>query len=456
MALNVTSTFMPVNPGLRAFMIEEEKVTKDKLFSYLDKTIELDNVEEGEISIDSIKNLLKREITAEHLRKILDLENINYQNFIITLLELSYSSKTLKYYSMIFMLLDLSIVSPKIETLVLIEELFEIERIKVIEYLFYYLEERINFLLVDVKPNAGLGLVILRTCNSIRNRTSSFIFCGRISLFLGKLYGIDDKSCVNRLGIYNLENITKYNQSSDFWWLQDVFMNSSLLENKNYDFIRAVNSLLNVGSQKLTLNSFGSIDFSKTPKYLTKDDLLQFQLDDAYFFSTILIQLLMFLPCVPEKYTHITDMIPAWSKKIESFLPEYVRKSITYILDLEKFWINWKVINKCQSMKRSDVKLNSKPPIIRDFNCSFNNAEMNELWNVNDYSRKGSVPNINDYLEPLKDHLDPYNQIEEEYRLDNDPVYNWKALRLCVINNLEVLSKISDFKATLLFHKILK
>ena len=54
---------------------------------------------------------------------------------------------------------------------------------------------------------------LLRMCNNLLRRLSTLrntVFCGRIQLFLAQLLPLDEKSALNIMGAFNLDNITVY------------------------------------------------------------------------------------------------------------------------------------------------------------------------------------------------------------------------------------------------------
>lgn len=81
------------------------------------------------------------------------------------------------------------------------------------EAIFAYLEDRMPILSVDMLPNKGKGLTLLRICNELIRRSSktrNTVFCGRIRLFLASIFPPDERSGVNLNKEYNLDNVTLY------------------------------------------------------------------------------------------------------------------------------------------------------------------------------------------------------------------------------------------------------
>ena len=52
---------------------------------------------------------------------------------------------------------------------------------------------------------------------------------------------------------------------------------------------------------------------------------------------------------------------------------------------------------------------------------------------------------MKEYLVPLKDQMNPDEQIEKEYRLSNDEIYCWRTLRIVAQENVNMFQKITDF-----------
>ena len=59
-------------------------------------------------------------------------------------------------------------------------------------------------------------ILLLRMCNDLLRRLSSAqntVFCGRIQLFLSRLFPLSEKSALNLMSHFNLENVTTYNKT---------------------------------------------------------------------------------------------------------------------------------------------------------------------------------------------------------------------------------------------------
>ncbi|XP_049777025.1 THO complex subunit 1 [Schistocerca cancellata] len=191
---------------------------------------------------------------------------------------------------------------------------------------------------------------LLRMCNDLLRRLSrsqNTVFCGRILLFLAKFFPFSERSGLNIVSEFNLDNITEfggertsdlkdildddaageeeskpdakfkidYNLYCKFWALQDFFRNPNQCYNKVHwktFSAHATNVLLAFSSFKLDDNqgkknrrsyqavpaALGAdINSDKTPnyfaKFLTNQKLLELQLSDSNFRRYVLVQFLI-------------------------------------------------------------------------------------------------------------------------------------------------------------------
>ncbi|KAI9614171.1 hypothetical protein KEM48_006084, partial [Puccinia striiformis f. sp. tritici PST-130] len=96
-----------------------------------------------------------------------------------------------------------------------IEEILETSTVKQAEFIFGYLESRVQRLTVGMLPDRGKGLIFLRMQNNLLRRLSKSlhtVFCGRILCFLSSVFPIAERSGVNLRGAFNHGNITKFDQ----------------------------------------------------------------------------------------------------------------------------------------------------------------------------------------------------------------------------------------------------
>ncbi|PLW23180.1 hypothetical protein PCASD_14830 [Puccinia coronata f. sp. avenae] len=100
-----------------------------------------------------------------------------------------------------------------------IEEILETATVPQAQFIFGYLESRVQKLTMDMLPDRGKGLIFLRMQNNLLRRLSKSlhtVFCGRILCFLSFVFPIAEKSGVNLRGAFNSGNITKFDQFTTF------------------------------------------------------------------------------------------------------------------------------------------------------------------------------------------------------------------------------------------------
>ncbi|KAJ1529807.1 hypothetical protein ONE63_006550 [Megalurothrips usitatus] len=234
---------------------------------------------------------------------------------------------------------------------VLLGDVFDALTLQQCEQLFAYVEENVSIWKEDMfftpcKNN------LLRMCNDLLRRLSrsqNTVFCGRILLFLAKFFPFSERSGLNVVSEFNLENITEfgtdgpgnlkeilaeddndhneddkgdmkitidYNLYSKFWSLQDFFRNPNQCYNKVHwkSFSSHSNSVLSAfssyklddvtESKRRKLDTTEKemkmeTDESSSPsqvffaKYLTNQKLLELQLSDSNFRRYVLLQFLI-------------------------------------------------------------------------------------------------------------------------------------------------------------------
>ncbi|KAL1456913.1 hypothetical protein WDU94_001600 [Cyamophila willieti] len=139
--------------------------------------------------------------------------------------------------------------------IILLSDTFDMSTLDKCELLFYYVETNVNIwkqqtFFMSCKNN------LLRMCNDLLRRLSrsqNTVFCGRILLFLAKFFPFSERSGLNIISEFNVENVTEfggdeemdvssneneeetveatdkmkidYNFYKKFWSLQDFFRN---------------------------------------------------------------------------------------------------------------------------------------------------------------------------------------------------------------------------------------
>uniref|UniRef100_A0A8C7LAE6 THO complex 1 n=1 Tax=Oncorhynchus kisutch TaxID=8019 RepID=A0A8C7LAE6_ONCKI len=97
---------------------------------------------------------------------------------------------------------------------------------------FSFVEENVSTWKSNSFYTAGKNY-LLRMCNDLMRRlykSQNTVFCGRIQLFLARLFPLSEKSGLNLQSQFNLDNISKVRPCSKdyrycFWTLQDYFRN---------------------------------------------------------------------------------------------------------------------------------------------------------------------------------------------------------------------------------------
>lgn len=226
---------------------------------------------------------------------------------------------------------------------VLLGDIFDALTLNKCEKMFTYVENGVNIwkeelFFVACKNN------LLRMCNDLLRRLSrsqNTVFCGRILLFLAKFFPFSERSGLNIVSEFNLENITEfggdnkstlkdsldeemmveektklnidYNLYCRFWSLQDFFRNPNTCYNKIQwkTFVAHSGSVLSAFSsykleaielQKSKMNRLkpvtdddmhGMKEQHYFAKFLTNQKLLELQLSDSNFRRCVLIQFLI-------------------------------------------------------------------------------------------------------------------------------------------------------------------
>lgn len=141
---------------------------------------------------------------------------------------------------------------------VLLGDIFDVLTLDTCEQMFTFVENEVNvwkedLFFISCKNN------LLRMCNDLLrrlSRSSATVFCGRILLFLAKFFPFSERSGLNIVSEFNLENVTEYGADAEenstteheatdaknividyslyckFWSLQDFFRNPVQVYNK--------------------------------------------------------------------------------------------------------------------------------------------------------------------------------------------------------------------------------
>lgn len=99
---------------------------------------------------------------------------------------------------------------------ILLSDLFDSVTLDMCERVFGFVESQVStWTHPDFYSNGKI--LLLRMCNDLLRRLSSAqntVFCGRIQLFLARLFPLSEKSALNLMSHFNLENVTSYNRNA--------------------------------------------------------------------------------------------------------------------------------------------------------------------------------------------------------------------------------------------------
>ncbi|XP_077868865.1 THO complex subunit 1-like [Saccoglossus kowalevskii] len=361
---------------------------------------------------------------------------------------------------------------------ILLADISEVVTLEVCDDIFKFVETRVETWQEPIFYNAGKNY-LLRVCNDLLRRLSQpqcTVFCGRIQLFLARLFPLIERSGLNLMSQFNLDNVTVYNtkdvegslkhdekdESMDyeegemgdsmsgtpidynlyrkFWSLQDYFRYPVQCYNKeawrrfgqhSNEVLSAFHSLKldEVHASKKKLEQMKKDGHRYFAKYLTSEKLFDLQLSDSNFRRYVLLQFLILFQYLnaPVKFkSHILSREENWNTWKNEGCPPFVK---------EKEDDSEKQVKLPRSRKRSigeDMKTAGPNKKI-----DLGSPELTRLWNINPNNfqacqdeRRQFVPGVDELFSEAIDQADPAAQIEDEYKLINNSNYAWRALRL--------------------------
>jgi len=242
---------------------------------------------------------------------------------------------------------------------------------------------------------------LLRICNDLLrrlSRTQNTVFCGRILLFLAKFFPFSERSGLNVISEFNLENNTNFNREEGgeseeslenieeakkvedinvdyslyrkFWQIQDFFRNPCQCYHKvpwkqfslyATDVLSTFHSFkLDPASGKGCIPSSNDSEHTEQyfAKYLTNMNLLQLQLSDSNFRRYILLQFLILFQYLKSNVKFKKDsetLDSAQTKWLEETQTKVYKllgetppngldfaRSVKKILQREETWNKWK------------------------------------------------------------------------------------------------------------------
>ncbi|KAK6626388.1 hypothetical protein RUM43_006699 [Polyplax serrata] len=281
---------------------------------------------------------------------------------------------------------------------VLLSDIFDIFTLDQCEELFVFVENEVSIWKEDLFFGACKNN-LLRMCNDLLRRLSrsqNTVFRGRILLFLAKFFPFSERSGLNIVSEFNLDNIAEFSQDSQI----DNF--DSPEENKDdtkfkidynfynkfltlQEFMRSPNQCYNKIRWRVFVNSANDVlaafknfkldaeQFQDKPivehfaeatsstffaKYMTNPKLLELQLSDSDFRRSILIQFLIILQYLssPVKFKLESYELElkqlGWIKEQVELVyqllaetptnSEKFAQAVKHILSREELWNNWK------------------------------------------------------------------------------------------------------------------
>ncbi|CAD7084410.1 unnamed protein product [Hermetia illucens] len=300
---------------------------------------------------------------------------------------------------------------------VLLGDAFDAVTLEKCEQIFAFVEDKVAVWKEEIFFTACKNN-LLRMCNDLLRRLSrsqNTVFCGRILLFLAKFFPFSERSGLNIISEFNLDNITEYgadgkdmgeglgdtvedvpvqidyNLYCKFWSLQDYFRNPNQCYNKVQwkTFASHASSILsafssfkleeprtNSSQHKRKASEVMEVDehFAKPQhffaKFLTNPKLLALQLSDSNFRRSVLVQFLILF-----QYLSSTVKFKAESFNLTSSQTEYIKeteakvyklieetppegkkfaKTVQHMLQREELWNNWKN-DGCKEFKRPEA-----------------------------------------------------------------------------------------------------
>ena len=229
---------------------------------------------------------------------------------------------------------------------IILSDVLECLTLDMCETVFEFVEDHVSTWIQPEFYSSG-KILLLRMSNDLLRRLSSAqntIFCGRIQLFLARLFPLSEKSALNLMSHFNLDNVTTYNKGAgqgtaevvvggedegelmeveeqgddaslpvDFnlyhklWALQDLFCQPThcyspeqwkVLTVNVEEVLRAFSSfkLEDVQQGQRRKTSATLAEYSEShyfAKFLTSEKLMNLQLRDSHFRRHVLLQLLI-------------------------------------------------------------------------------------------------------------------------------------------------------------------
>ncbi|KAI3639380.1 hypothetical protein MIR68_002910 [Amoeboaphelidium protococcarum] len=361
--------------------------------------------------------------------------------------------------------------------------------IRIIDFIITHLKRVTK----KLQPNRGGSLVLLRLCNELLRRVSSISerdaqSCGKILMLLANVFPTNDRSGLNLGRAFHTDNVTSYDGMdvpldlrtitddpdnsalySLLWRCQEFFSNPpkfcpqasagvTYLSQKLYVQMKrvlevVVHNLVAAMKQDANVKSNGDSGWNYTQKYLTSKSVFDLQMVDDVFIAQILTQSLIFLRYLRNHFTIAKQQPSAspskddkkeldWIDSLAIAILNSFNRSVKYksygsflrlVFKQEDQWIQWKQ-EQCPSYEKppSDMleMLPLESPQIYKARFNMGTAQLHKLWRLKEGDLKVPDCNIQAFLQPLCDQMDPEAQIEPEYRVSREELFNWNLARL--------------------------
>ena len=387
----------------------------------------------------------------------------------------------------------------------LLEDLMEASTVGDSEEVFGYLEEKTPALAKPALFDRGKLILLRTCNQLLKrlSKTQNTVLCGRVLMLLSHMYPLGERSGVNLLGSFNTSNGTALDEAAagaeavtdregervntklyrDVWGLQEYFCKPSLVLAGGGAGWKAVADKVDRVLKEFADHPLGkgadtpgpNVDDTDSAKYLTNCRLLKLQLQDVLFRRQLLLQTLILLEfCRGPRRDDKEKLRPKQLEELERLHKRTVgvlqatkkdgpafAETVAQILEREKLWIAWKK-ESCPPLEKAYaeeevkvpknmVKKKRKAPARSSFMqhaVKLGHPDLDQLWNICEdntsclnYEDQGMVPSVRDYLNPVIDQADPEDMIEEAYKVKNDKVYSWKALRLVARSNIATFGR---------------
>ena len=122
---------------------------------------------------------------------------------------------------------------------ILLTDILDCVTLDVCEKVFEFVENRVSTWIQPDFYSSG-KILLLRMCNDLLRRLSSAqntVFCGRIQLFLARLFPLSEKSALNLMSHFNLENVTTYNKEAGMGEEKETKKDEEAMEIEDSDSI---------------------------------------------------------------------------------------------------------------------------------------------------------------------------------------------------------------------------